>query len=120
LERFMGVMIEHFAGNFPLWLAPEQVRIIPVMDKVGEYVDTVYKTLQDAGLRVSIDNSDDSFAKKVRNAETDKVFYALIIGEQEVTDGTVSVRNIRTKEQSVEVVAEFAARAQGECESRKL
>ncbi len=120
LERFMGVMIEHFAGNFPLWLAPEQVRIIPVMDKVGDYVDTVYKTLQDAGLRVSIDNSDDSFAKKVRNAETDKVFYALIIGEQEVTDGTVSVRNIRTKEQSVEVVADFATRAQGEYESRKL
>ncbi len=120
LERFMGVMIEHFAGNFPLWLAPEQVRIIPVMDKVWDYVETVRQALQDADIRVSVDNSDDSFAKKVRNAETDKVFYALIIGEQEVTDGTVSVRNIRTKEQSVEVVADFATRAQGEYESRKL
>ena len=120
LERFMGVMIEHFAGNFPLWLAPEQVRIIPVMDKVGDYVETVRQALQDADIRVSVDNSDDSFAKKVRNAETDKVFYALIIGEQEVTDGTVSVRNIRTKEQSVETVADFTARIRWDYESRKL
>lgn len=122
LERFMGVMIEHFAGNFPLWLTPEQVRIIPVIDNdmVNTHVATVQAALQAADIRVTIDNSDDSFAKKVRNAETDKVYYALIIGEQEATDSTVSIRNVRTKEQSVLPVTEFDQLVKGEYTSRKL
>lgn len=122
LERFMGVMIEHFAGNFPLWLTPEQVRIIPVIDNdmVNTHVAAVHQALQDADIRVKIDNSDDSFAKKVRNAETEKVYYALIIGEQEATDGTVSTRNVRSKEQSVVKLEDFVAQVKGEYENRKL
>jgi len=122
LERFMGVMIEHFAGNFPLWLTPEQVRLIPVIDNeiVSSHIAIVQQALQSADIRVHIDNSDDSFAKKVRNAETDKVYYALIIGEQEATDGTVSIRNVRSKEQSVVKLEDFVQMVKEEVVSRKL
>lgn len=121
-ERMIGFLIEHFAGNFPLWLTPEQVRIIPVIDNdmVNTHVASVQAALQAADIRVTIDNSDDSFAKKVRNAETDKVYYALIIGEQEATDSSVSIRNVRTKEQSVLPVTEFVELVKGEYVSRKL
>lgn len=121
-ERMIGFLIEHFAGNFPLWLTPEQVRLIPVIDNeiVSSHVAIVQQALQSADIRVHIDNSDDSFAKKVRNAETDKVYYALIIGEQEATDGTVSIRNVRTKEQSVVKLEDFVQMVKEEIVSREL
>ena len=99
LERFMGIMIEHFAGTFPLWLAPEQVRIIPVGEAFFSYADEVYWELRKAWLRVTFDDSTDSLGKKIRNAELDKIPYILIVGEKEVADNTVSVRVNKTKEQ---------------------
>ena len=107
LERFMGVMIEHFAGNFPLWLTPEQIRIIPVASAHIEYTQTIKDMLIWAWLRAKIDHGDDSFAKKIRNAETDKVYYVLIVGDQEIADDTVSIRNVRTKEQSTSLIKDF-------------
>ena len=99
IERFMGVMIEQFAGNFPLWLAPEQVRIITVADKFDKYANQVCAMLTGEGLRATIDQSDDSFSKKIRNAELEKVTYVAIVGEKEESDSTVSIRNVRTKAQ---------------------
>lgn len=100
LERFIWVMIEHFAGDFPLWLTPEQVRIIPVVsDKFDEYIDQVLSDLKATDIRAKVDYSDDSFAKKIRNAETDKVYYVLIIWEDESNAKSLSIRNVRTKEQ---------------------
>ncbi len=97
LERFMGIMIEHFAGVFPLWLAPEQVRIIPVGEAFIPYADTVFQTLKKSGLRVKLDDSTDSLGKKIRNAETDHTNYILVVGEQEQNNGTLAVRNYKTK-----------------------
>lgn len=97
LERFMGIMIEHFAGVFPLWLAPEQVRIIPVGESFIPYADIVFQTLKKSGLRVKLDDSTDSLGKKIRNAETDHTNYILVVGEQEQTSGTLAVRNYKTK-----------------------
>ncbi len=86
LERFMGVMIEHFAGAFPTWLAPVQAKIIPVADVFEDYAQDTKDKLQTANIRSEIDTSDDSFSKKIRNAELMKVPYILIVGEKEVTD----------------------------------
>jgi threonyl-tRNA synthetase len=97
LERFMGIMIEHFAGTFPLWLAPEQVRIIPVGENFFPYADEVYATLKKAGLRVKFDDSTDSLGKKIRNAETEHANYILVVGAEEMEKKTVAVRNFKTK-----------------------
>jgi len=78
-ERFLGLLIEHYAGSFPLWLAPEQVKIVPVSDVFISYADKVYAKLRESGIRVKIDDSSDSLNKKVRNAELQKVPYILII-----------------------------------------
>ena len=100
LERFMWIIIEHFAWLFPLWLAPRQAIIVPVSEKFEEYANSLNKLLQENNIRSEIDNSGDTFNKKIRNAETDKINYVLIVWEQEVNDWTVSVRNVKTKEQA--------------------
>jgi len=99
LERFMWIMIEHFAGLFPLWLAPRQAIVVPVSEKFEEYAKELNELLKQNDIRSEIDNSWDTFNKKIRNAETDKINYVLIVWEQEVNDSTVSVRNVKTKEQ---------------------
>ncbi len=90
-DRFLGILIEHYGGNFPLWLAPEQVRIVPVSDAHNDYADTVYQALKSAGLRVSLDDENESMGKKIRSAKTDKLPYFIVIGDQEVADGTVTL-----------------------------
>jgi threonyl-tRNA synthetase len=120
LERFMGIMIEHFAGTFPLWLAPEQVRIIPVGEAFFGYADEVYQELKKAGLRVSFDDSTDSLGKKIRNAETEHANYILVVGEQEMNARTLAVRNFKTKEQSNEGIDEFVTRIQDEINTKGL
>ncbi|MFB0965652.1 MAG: threonine--tRNA ligase [Patescibacteria group bacterium] len=120
LERFMGIAIEHFAGDFPLWMAPKQVRILPVSENFMAYADEVFAICKKVGLRVELDSSSDGLGKKIRNAETDHVNYALVIGEKEVTDKTVSVRSRKTGEQTVMSVAEFVAKLQEEVSTRSL
>jgi threonyl-tRNA synthetase len=93
----MGIMIEHFAGTFPLWLAPEQVRIIPVGEAFFGYADEVFQELKKSGLRVKFDDSTDSLGKKIRNAETEHANYILVVGEQEMNARTLAVRNFKTK-----------------------
>ncbi len=120
LERFMGIAIEHFAGDFPLWMAPKQVRILPVSENFMGYADEVFAELKKAGLRAELDSSSDGLGKKIRNAETDHVNYALVIGEKEMTDKTVSVRSRKTGEQTVMPVGEFVSSALAEWHSRSL
>jgi threonyl-tRNA synthetase len=91
-ERFIMLLIEHFAGAFPLWLAPEQVRILPISDKVSEYAKATLQVCKEKGLRVTLDDSSESLGKKIRNAELMKTPYTLIVGEKEAANGTVSVR----------------------------
>lgn len=120
LERFMGIMIEHFAGTFPAWLAPEQVRIIPVADTFADYAFEVKKMLENNDIRVSVDASSDSLNKKVRNAEKMHVNYILVVGEEEQKSTSVSVRNYKTKEQNTMKQDEFLEMIQNEIREKKL
>ncbi len=91
-ERFMGILIEHFAGNFPLWLAPEQVRIIPITEKQKEYGQKIFNKLKAAGIRTGIDLSGDKIGGKIRAAETAKVHTMFVIGQKEIEAESVSIR----------------------------
>ena len=86
----MGVMIEHFAGNFPLWLSPVQVKILPISEKYVEYAEKVHAELANADIRVELDDSNESLGKRIRIAKTEKVPYILVLGEKEVEAGTVT------------------------------
>ncbi len=91
-ERFIGFLLEHYAGKFPTWLAPLQVKILPISDKFMDYANTVLSTLKKAGIRAEIDDRSEKIGRKIRDTEIAKVPYMLIIGEKEMSDGQVSVR----------------------------
>ena len=92
IERFIGILIEHFAGAFPLWLAPEQVRILPISERHHEKAREIYQQLFNAGMRVEIDERSEKIGYKIREAQLQKIPYMLIIGNKEAESGTVSVR----------------------------
>ncbi len=92
-DRFMGILTEHYAGAFPTWLAPVQARVLPVSEKHVEYARTVVENLKAAGVRTDVDDASESLGKKIRNAKGEKIPYLLVVGDQEVTAGTVSVEN---------------------------
>ena len=94
LERFMGVLIEHYAGAFPFWLAPEQIRIIPVGDFVNNYAENIYIKLKDNNFRIKLENSKDSFGKKIRKAKKDKLPYFIIIGENDKKENKLTLESI--------------------------
>ncbi|MFH1720771.1 MAG: threonine--tRNA ligase [Patescibacteria group bacterium] len=116
LERFIGVLIEHYAGAFPAWLAPAQARILPVSDQFLKYSEKVCEELKEAGLRVEVDYSSDTLGKKIRNAEMAKTPYMLVVGEKEVKEGTVAVRDYATKKQEVMKVDAFKKKVLKEVE----
>lgn len=120
LERWMWVFIEHFAWTFPLWMSPRQVKIVPVADKFFDYSMKVEKELKNAWIIVTSDYSTDWLNKKVRNAEKMHNNYILVIGEQEENDKTVSVRNYKIKEQTVENLEKFKERILEEISARSL
>ncbi len=120
LERFMGVMIEHFAGVFPLWLAPRQVIVVPVGEKFNDYAEKVLTSLKDAGIRAEIDLSSDGLNKKVRNAEQARINYILVVGEKEEATNGVAVRNYKTKEQTEVSLQEFINTTKDEIQLKKL
>jgi threonyl-tRNA synthetase len=93
MERFMGILIEHFAGAFPLWLAPEQVRILPISEKFTAYGQQIEAKLKEAGYRVDGDYRPEKIGAKIRSAQLDKVPYMLVVGEKEAGNGTISVRD---------------------------
>lgn len=96
IERFMGILIEHYAGKFPVWLAPVQVKVLSVSEKSFAYANEVYDRLKDAGVRVALDNSDEKIGYKIRQAQLQKVPYMLVLGEKESDDGTIVT--VRTRD----------------------
>ena len=117
-ERTLALLIEKYAGAFPLWLAPEQIRILPIGDEHIEYAKSVYEKLSAAGLRVELDDSSNTIGYKIRNTQLQKVPYMLIIGAKEVEEGTVSVRN-RAGETVSKAVDAFLAEALLEVAQKK-
>ena len=93
IERFIGILIEHFAGKFPVWLAPVQVKVIPVSEKSMEYATGVYEKLKAAGIRTELDHKDEKVGYKIRQAQLEKVPYMLVLGEKEAAEGAITVRS---------------------------
>ena len=120
MERFCGVLIEHFGGNFPTWLAPEQLRLLPISDKFEEKTQSVYQNYRDAGIRVTVDHHSDKLGAKIRRAELDKVPYSAIIGQKEVDANTLSVRSRFTGDEGSYPVDTFLDRLREEIRTRKL
>ncbi len=110
MERFVGVLIEHFGGAFPTWLSPVQVRIVTVSEKVEEYAQTVVDRLREQLIRIELDTSSETMGKKIRNAITQKVPNILIVGEREAEEGTLTLRRYGVKEQETLSVDAFEER----------
>ena len=119
IERFIGILTEHFAGKFPAWLAPVQVKVLPVSEKSMEYSESVYKAIRAAGIRCELDDRNEKIGYKIREAQMkDRVPYMLILGGKEVEEGTVSVRNRDTAETEVMSLDDFIAKIVKETKER--
>jgi threonyl-tRNA synthetase len=120
MERFVGVLIEHFAGAFPVWLAPEQARILPVSEKVAEYAEEVLAALRAAGVRVTVDRSQDKLGAKIRLAQVDKVPYMIVVGGKEAESRQVSVRSRKAGDEGSKPIEDFVERIKQEISGRLL
>jgi threonyl-tRNA synthetase len=120
LERFTGLLIEHFEGKFPAWLAPEQVRVIPISEKTLEAAESTAALLADLGVRVSVDRTNDKIGAKIRLARLDRVPYMIVLGAKEVEEGTVSIRHRDHEELETKTLEEFTAQITTEIRERRL
>ena len=118
IERFIGILIEHYAGKFPVWLSPVQAKILPISDKFMDYADDLYKKLFDAGIRVAIDDRAEKIGYKIREAQLEKVPYMIIVGEKEANEGNVSVRSRDGGELGSLSVEEFVEKLVAEAKDR--
>jgi len=111
VERFFGVLIEHYAGAFPLWLAPVQVGLVPISERHAAYAEKVEKALNEAGLRVEVDLRNEKMNAKIRDFANQKTPYILVFGDKEEAAGTVSVRTRGKGDQGSVPLTEFIAKA---------
>jgi len=107
MERFTGILIEHFNGAFPLWLAPVQAIMIPIADRHISYAEQVAADLRAAGIRVAVDDSSERMNKKIRNAQLQKIPYMLVVGDKEAANGTIAVRTRENEDRGTTTLAEF-------------
>ena len=119
IERFIGILIEHFAGKFPVWLAPVQVKVLPISDNFVEYGSEVIGKLREAGIRCEIDNRSEKIGYKIREARNERVPYKIIVGEQEKTHGNISLRSREGGDEGSTSLEEFIARVQKEEKEKK-
>ena len=118
MERFIGILIEHFAGAFPTWMAPVQVKILPISEKHVEYAEKLRKAFKDAYVRVELDDRSEKIGYKIRQAQMEKVPYMLVVGDKEVEEGKVAVRKRGVGEQGAIPWEEFLANIQQEIKDR--
>jgi len=120
VERFFGILIEHYAGAFPLWLAPVQVEICPVSEKVMDYAKHVHETLKNHGIRVHLDDRNEKLPAKIRDAQLQKIPYMLVVGPKEAGAGTVSLRHRSKGDQGAKPLAELVTALRAESDSRAI
>ena len=120
IERFLGILIEHYAGDFPLWLAPVQAAVLPVSDRFNDYAGRTVAALRAAGLRVDLDATSDKIGSKIRRASLARVPYMLVVGEKESAAGTVAVRDKAAGDLGTESVEAFTKRALEEIRTKRL
>ena len=119
IERFIGILIEHYAGKFPVWLAPVQAKVLPISDKTSDYAEKVYRTLKANHIRTEFDTRSEKIGYKIREAQMEKVPYMLVLGAKEEEDNTVSVRLRDSGETLTMSLDEFMARVKKETEEKK-
>ncbi|MBL8181965.1 MAG: threonine--tRNA ligase [Blastocatellia bacterium] len=120
IERFFGVLIEHYAGAFPLWLAPVQVAVLPITDRINEYADSVAQTLRDTGFRVECNTRTDKIGAKIRDAQLQKVPYMLVLGDQELENKTVAVRHRKEGDLGAISLNDFIEKVTAEKQNRSI
>ena len=120
IERFIGVITEHFAGAFPTWLAPVQVKLLPITDRTMDYARKVMQTLDEAGIRCELDDRNEKIGKKIRDAQMEKVPYMLVLGDKEAEEGTVSIRSRKSADEGAMTVDAFLARILDEVKTKAL
>ena len=118
IERFIGILIEHFAGAFPTWLAPVQVKVLPISEKYMDYAENVKKKLDEAGIRVELDTRSEKIGYKIREAQQEKIPYMLVVGQKEEEDGTVAVRSRAAGDEGTKSLDAFIADIQKEIEAK--
>ncbi len=118
LERFLGLLIEHFAGAFPLWLAPEQVRVLPISDKAADYAQDVLARLLEAGFRATLDQRPEKINAKIRDAQLEKIPAMLVVGAKEAEQQAVSYRDRTAGDLGAMPLAEAIDRLKQEAEAR--
>ena len=107
IERFFGILIEHYAGAFPVWLAPIQAIVLPITDRQTEYARGIQKQLDDAGIRATVDDRNEKVNLKIREAQLQKIPYMLVVGDREQENGMVAVRNRKHADQGAKSIADF-------------
>jgi threonyl-tRNA synthetase len=120
VERFFGVLIEHFAGAFPFWLAPVQVAVLPITDRINEYAEQVAQELKQSGIRVEANLRSDKIGAKIRDAQLQKIPFMLVLGDREMEEGKVAVRERSRGDIGAMTLAEFKEMAQRLIDSRAL
>ena len=120
IERFIGILIEHFGGAFPMWLAPEQVRILPISERLLEQARDVKQQLMQAGLRVTLDDRNEKIGYKIREAQLQRIPYMLVIGDKEIENNTVSVRSRKDGDLGAVPLTQFIEEAKTEIETKAL
>ena len=119
IERFIGILIEHFAGAFPTWLAPVQVKVLPISEKYADYAQKVYERVQNAGVRVEIDTRSEKIGYKIREAQNQHVPYMLIVGAKEEAEESVSVRSRFKGDEGSRKLEDFLSDVQTEIKNRE-
>ncbi len=119
IERFIGILIEHYAGKFPVWLAPVQAKVLPISDKTSDYAKTVYQKLRESGIRCEYDDRPEKIGYKIREAQMEKVPYMVITGAQEAENGTVAIRYRDSGENVTMSLEEFIEKVKEETRTRK-
>ena len=120
IERFIGILIEHFAGAFPTWLAPVQVKVLPISDKFAEYGESVRKQLDEAGIRVELDTRSEKIGYKIREAQMQKIPYMLIVGQKEQEEGLVAVRSRFAGDEGQKSLAAFVEAVKEEIRTKAV
>lgn len=119
-ERFFGILIEHFAGAFPLWLAPVQVKVLPITERNNDYAQKVYQKLSDAGIRVELDDRNEKIGYKIREASSMKIPYLIILGDEEEKENTISIRGRGFENKSGLNLDDFMKRLDEEIKTKKI
>jgi threonyl-tRNA synthetase len=120
IERFFGILIEHYAGAFPVWLAPVQAIVLPITDRQAAYAHNVQQQLDAAGIRATVDDRNEKVNLKIREAQLQKIPYMLVVGDREQENGMVAVRNRKHADQGAKSIAAFLAEIRALIDSKAV